>query len=203
VKRRLLALLLPPLGALLIRLIYLSCRKEFHTSSMPEEPCIVAFWHGELLMMPYLYKRLRGSHPIAVMISEHFDGELIARTIASFGFESIRGSSKRGGAKVLIQALKKMQKGYDIAITPDGPRGPRHSVAPGIVLLAQKSGAKIVPFSYEASSYWQLKSWDGFVIPKPFCTLRFYAGAPFGLEGMEMEEAKDYVKKQMLQYHKS
>ncbi len=202
-KRKLLALVLPPLGALLIRLLYATCRKEFHTVSLPKEPCIIAFWHGRLLMMPYLYKKVRGSHPIAVMISEHFDGELIARTISYFGLEAIRGSSKKGGAKVLIRALKKMQNGYDVAITPDGPRGPKYSVAPGIILLAQKSGAQIVPFFYEASSYWQLQSWDGFIIPKPFATLKFYAGTPFSVDGMEIQEAKDYVKKQMLQYSKN
>ncbi len=203
-KRKILTLLLPPLGALLIRLLYLSCKKEFHLPrNVPKEPFIVAFWHGELLMMPYLYKKIRPKHPIAVMISEHFDGELIAKTIAFFGFSSIRGSSKKGGARVLIQALKKMDRGFDVAITPDGPRGPRWSVAPGIVALAQKKCSPIIAFHYEASSFWQLKSWDGFIIPKPFSTLTFVASEPFSVSHMQMEEAKAFIKKQMLQYSKS
>ncbi len=202
-KRKILSFLLPPLGAFLIRIIYFTCKKEFEIKELPKEPCIIAFWHGELLMMPYLYKKVRGTHPIAVMISEHFDGELIAKTISHFGLESIRGSSRRGGAKVLIKAIKMLKKGYDVAITPDGPRGPRRSVAPGIVAIAQKSEAMIVPFSYSASKYWQLKSWDGFIVPKPFSTLRFVGGEPFGVDHLGLEEAKDYVKKQMLQYCKT
>ena len=148
-------------------------------------------------MQPFLYKKIRGSHPIAVMISEHFDGELIARTIAHFGFASIRGSSKKGGAKVLIQALRMMQQGYDIAITPDGPRGPRHSVAPGIVVLAQKYNAYIVPFTYSASRYWQLRSWDRFIVPKPFSTLTFTIGEPFSVDGLELEAARSMVEERL------
>ncbi len=187
-----------------MRLLYASCKKRFILpKELPCEPFIVAFWHGELLMQPFLYKRVRGSHPVAVMISEHFDGELIARTIEHFGFSAIRGSSRRGGAKVLVAAIKKLKEGYDIAITPDGPRGPRHSVASGIVALSQKTGAKIVPFSYEASAFWQLKSWDHFTIPKPFSTLFFRVGEPFDVAGLEEDEAKEFVKNQMLQYSKN
>ncbi len=184
-----------------MRLIYLTCKKEFILpNDLPKEPFIVAFWHGNLLMQPFLYKKVRNNHPIAVMISEHFDGELIARTIAYFGFSSIRGSKKKGGARVLISAYKKMQAGYDIAITPDGPRGPRYSVAGGIVKLAQKANAPIVPFSYTASTFWQLSSWDRFKIPKPFSTLTFTVGDPFWLDGMSIDDAKEFVKEQMLQY---
>ena len=196
--RRMALVVVPPLGAFLIRLLYLSCKKIYKIpDNLPKEPFIVAFWHGELLMQPFLYKKIRGSHPIAVMISEHFDGELIARTIAHFGFASIRGSSKKGGAKVLIQALRMMQQGYDIAITPDGPRGPRHSVAPGIVVLAQKYNAYIVPFTYSASRYWQLRSWDRFIVPKPFSTLTFTIGEPFSVDGLELEAARSMVEERL------
>ena len=179
----------------------MSCKKRYIIEyEIPKDPFIVAFWHGKLLMMPFLYKKIRGSHPIAVMISEHFDGELIAKTIARFGFDSIRGSSKKGGAKVLIQALNRMRVGEDVAITPDGPRGPRHSVAPGIVKLAQKMDAYILPFHYEASSFWQLHSWDRFEIPKPFSTITHRIGKPFKLANMGEEAAKVFIKEQMLQY---
>lgn len=200
-QRGVLKAIVPPLGALLMRTIYATCKKEFYLpKNLPKEPFIVAFWHGELLMQPFLYHKIRPSHKIAVMISEHFDGELIARAIEHFGFESIRGSSKKGGARVLISAMKRLKDGYDIAITPDGPRGPRHSVAGGIVALSQKTGAKIVPFNYRADSFWQLGSWDRFVIPKPFTTLHFFVGEPFDVNGMSEEEAKAFIKKRMLQY---
>lgn len=133
------------------------------------------------------------------MISEHFDGEIISRLIGYFGLESIRGSSKKGAAKVLIAAIRKLKEGYDIAITPDGPRGPRHSVQNGIVAISRKTGASIVAFNCRPSSFWQLKSWDRFVIPKPFCTLVFRASAPFGLDGLSDEEAKELVKKRLLE----
>ncbi len=196
--RRLALALVPPLGAFLMRIIFFTCKKIYNIpDNLPKEPFIVAFWHGELLMEPFLYQKIRGDHPIAVMISEHFDGELIARTIGYFGFEAIRGSSKKGGAKVLIQALKRLKAGSDVAITPDGPRGPRHSVAPGIAILSQKSDAYIVPFSYSASKYWQLRSWDRFIIPKPFSTLHFRVGEPFKLAGMDEERARREVKRRL------
>ena len=200
-KRKILSKILPPIGAFLIRFIYYTCKKEFHIpKSLPKDPFIVAFWHGNLLMQPYLYKKIRKNHKIAVMISEHFDGEIIAKTIKSFGFETVRGSSKKGAARVLLQAIRKLRDGYDIAITPDGPRGPIFSVADGIVALSQKEDVYIVPFYYKSSNFWQLNSWDRFLIPKPFSKLIFIAGEPFKVKGMEKEAAKNYIKNRMLKY---
>lgn len=198
-KRKIVAFLLPPIANLLIRLIYLTCKKEFKlASSYPKEPFIVAFWHGELLMQPFLYKKFRGQHKISVMISEHFDGEIIARIISFFGFSTVRGSSSKGGARVLIEAIKTLKDGEDIAITPDGPRGPRHSVADGIVALAQKTNSKIVLFNYQATDFWQLKSWDKFVVPKPFSKITFFADKVLDVSQMNSEEAKEFIKGQML-----
>lgn len=199
-KRKILSTILPPIGALLIRFIYFTCKKEFKLPSfLPKEPFIVAFWHGNLLMQPYLYKKVRNSHKIAVMISEHFDGEIIAKTVKSFGIDSVRGSTKKGAAKVLLQAIRKLREGYDIAITPDGPRGPRYSVADGIVAISQKEDVYIVPFSYKASKYWELNSWDRFMIPKPFSKLTFEIGEPFKIKDMDKESAKNFIKNRMLQ----
>lgn len=198
-KRKIVAFLLPPIANLLIRLIYLTCKKEFKlASNYPEEPFIVAFWHGELLMQPFLYKKFRGRHKISVMISEHFDGEIIARIISFFGFSTVRGSSSKGGARVLIEAIKTLKEGEDIAITPDGPRGPRHSVADGIVALAQKTNSKIVVFNYQSTNFWQLKSWDKFVVPKPFSKITFFADKVLDISQMNGEEAKEFIKGQML-----
>ncbi|WP_281951474.1 lysophospholipid acyltransferase family protein [Nitrosophilus kaiyonis] len=200
-KRKILSFILPPIGAFLIRAIYLTCKKEYKLpKNIPNEPFIVAFWHGNLLMQPYLYKKIRKNHKIAVMISEHFDGEIIAKTIKSFGFESIRGSTKKGAAKVLLQAIRKLKDGYDIAITPDGPRGPIFSIADGIVAISQKQDVYIIPFYYKASKFWQLKSWDRFIIPKPFSKLTFIAKEPFKVTDMDKESAKNFIKTQMIQY---
>jgi len=198
-KKRLLAFFIPIIGYLLVRMIYLTCKKKFIvTQNLPTEPFIVAFWHGELLMQPFLYRKIRGSHKITVMISEHFDGEIIARLIEFFGFESSRGSARKNGAKALLSSIRKMDDGYDVAITPDGPKGPRHSVAEGIIAIAKKKKAKIIPFNFQASSFWQFSSWDKFTIPKPFSTVTFFAGEPLDVCEVEAPEASVIVKQQLL-----
>ena len=191
----------PPIGALLIRLIYHTNRKQFHLpQTVPPEPVIFAFWHSDLLLQPYLYYRFRQTPKANVLISEHFDGQIIARIMTFFGLGTIHGSTTRGGAKVLIQALKSLSEGYDIGITPDGPKGPRYEVSDGIVVMAQKRHAKVIVYHCVPSRYWQLPSWDRFVIPKPFGTLHFYASEPIDLSGLSMEEAKVRVKEALMRH---
>jgi lysophospholipid acyltransferase (LPLAT)-like uncharacterized protein len=137
--------LVPPLGTLLIRFIYHTSRKRFHLpGTIPEEPVVFAFWHGDLLMQPYLYYRFRETPHANVLISDHFDGRIIAKIMEYFRLGTIHGSTNRNAAKVLIAAMRSLREGYDIGITPDGPRGPRHEVADGIVVMAQKTGAKVI-----------------------------------------------------------
>jgi lysophospholipid acyltransferase (LPLAT)-like uncharacterized protein len=203
-KRLLRALALavvPPVGALLIRLIYLTNKKVFHLpKTVPEEPVIFAFWHGDLLMQPYLYYRFRKQPKANVLISDHFDGKIIARIMVFFRLGTIHGSTRRNAAKVLIQAMRSLKEGYDIGITPDGPKGPRHEVADGIMVMAQKTGAKVIVYACVPSRYWRLKSWDRFTIPKPFGILNFYASEPIDLKGMEFEAARKLIKEK-LQVH--
>lgn len=192
--------IIPPVGALLIRLIYLTSRKHFHLpETIPTEPVIFAFWHGDLLLQPYLYYRFRKVPKANVLISDHFDGQIIARIMRYFKLGTIHGSTTRGGAKVLIQGLKSLSEGYDIGITPDGPKGPRHVMSDGAVVMAQKRNAKVIVFHCVPSSYWQLSSWDRFTIPKPFGTLDFYASEPLDLEGLDMEAAKALVKEKLME----
>ena len=195
-KRKLISLLLPPVGYLLIRLIYLSCKKKYYLpkEKLLNKPHIIAFWHGKLLMQPFIYNKLRNKPKVATMISEHFDGEIISKIIKYFHFESIRGSSKKGAIKVLKESFGKVNEGYDIAITPDGPRGPRYFVADGIVSIAQKKDMAIVACNFYASSFWRLKSWDGFMIPKPFSTIYLFAEEPFSIGGVDKEKAKEKIK---------
>lgn len=193
--------IVPFIGAYLIRLLYLSNTKRFHLpQTIPEEPVIFAFWHSDLLMQPYLYYRFRKIPKANVLISEHFDGQIIARIMRFFKLGTIHGSTTRGGAKVLIQGLKSLAEGYDIGITPDGPKGPRYEVSEGVVVMAQKRHAKVIVYHCVPSHFWQLPSWDRFVIPKPFGRLDFYASEPIDLEGLEMDEAKERVK-QVLMTH--
>lgn len=192
--------IIPPVGALLIRLIYLTSRKRFHLpQTVPSEPVIFAFWHGDLLLQPYLYYQFRKIPKANVLISDHFDGQIIARIMRYFKLGTIHGSTTRGGAKVLIQGLKSLSEGYDIGITPDGPKGPRHVMSDGAVVMAQKRNAKVIVFHCVPSSYWQLSSWDRFTIPKPFGTLDFYASEPLDLEGLDMEAAKALVREKLME----
>lgn len=199
--RKLALWFIPPIGTLLIRFIYLTNRKRFHLPKViPAEPVIFAFWHGDLLMQPYLYYQFR-KHPKAnVLISDHFDGQIIASIMRYFNLGTIHGSTTRGGAKVLIQGLKSLSEGYDIGITPDGPKGPRHVMSDGVVVMAQKRHAKVIVYSCVPSKFWQLPSWDRFTVPKPFGTLDFYASEPIDLEGMEMEAAKTVIKAKLMEH---
>jgi lysophospholipid acyltransferase (LPLAT)-like uncharacterized protein len=139
-----------------------------------ESAVVLCLWHGQ--MLPILCAH-RGE-PCTVLVSEHRDGEIIARILAAFGFSAARGSTSRGGSRALLQLVQRVRDGYDIAITPDGPRGPRRTMAPGALLIAQRSGAPLVPLVAHASSVWRLRTWDAFEIPKPFARVTVLYDAP-------------------------
>jgi len=197
---RLLALIFVPfIGSVLIRFLYYTNKKVFHApQTITDESVIFACWHGELLMLPYFYKHYRKTPHAKVLISNHFDGELISRTIKYFGLGTLAGSTNRNAARVLIQAIKTIKEGYDIGITPDGPKGPRHEVADGIIVMAQKTKAKIVLVEIKPTKFWQLNSWDKFIIPKPFGVLHYYGTEELDVSGMELEEARSVIKRGLL-----
>ena len=201
VSRALALALVPFTGSLVIRFLYFTNRKIFHSpAQITEEPVIFACWHGELLMLPYLYKFYRKKAHAKVLISPHFDGKLISRTIKYFGLGTLAGSSDKNPARVLIQAIKTIKEGYDIGITPDGPKGPRREVADGIIFMAQKTGAKIILVEIKPTRYWALNSWDRFVIPKPFGTIHFYSTKEIDIQGMELEAARELLREGLLQH---
>jgi lysophospholipid acyltransferase (LPLAT)-like uncharacterized protein len=125
---------------------------------------IFAFWHGRMLMSPFFY-RGRG---VKILISRHADGELISRVMRRFGFESVRGSTRRGGKKAFRELIRACQMGRDVAITPDGPRGPKHVVQKGVIELARQTGFPIVPFAYSTRDRFHFPSWDDLLVPRPF-----------------------------------
>ncbi|WP_411280599.1 lysophospholipid acyltransferase family protein, partial [Gemmatimonas sp.] len=145
----------------------------------PEAPRVVfTLWHGQMLPILWAHRQ-----PTGVMISEHKDGEIIARIVGAFGFFGVRGSSSRGGTRALLEAVQVLKRGADMAITPDGPRGPRYSFAAGALVLAHRAGAPIVTLVAHVDRTWQLRSWDGFEIPKPFARVTIEYGVPVMLEG--------------------
>jgi len=134
----------------------------------PGAPVIWIFWHNCLFCAPLTKKRFSGTAPATALASASRDGAIIESMVTSFGVKTVRGSSSRRGVAALIALKKALAAGEHLFITPDGPRGPRYHLQPGVVKLAQSSGAPIVPVRFRHSSSWRLKSWDRFHIPKPF-----------------------------------
>lgn len=186
--------------SLVIRLIYLTNKKKFHLEGeVLKKPFILAFWHGESLFAPLAFKKIFGL-PVKSIISDHRDGEIARKTVEYFGIGSIRGSTNKGGAKALIGAIREFKAGSCIAITPDGPKGPFHSIAGGIVLLSQKLDADIVVFTSCPKKYWQLRSWDKYKIPKPFGEIDFYYSQPFKITNLNEHQAKEVIYRAMMKF---
>jgi GTP-binding protein len=184
---------------ILIWCIFLTCRVKFTPTKLPEKPCIVVFWHGRLAMMSFAYRcwwlrDFGGKRCAKVIISDHKDGEIITRVISHFGIGAIRGSSFKGGARALMGAIKEIKSGTDVIITPDGPRGPLHSVADGAVILAQRLNLDIYALNYEASSFWKFRSWDEMVLPKPFSRINYSLSAPLNLTGLDLDAGKEAIR---------
>lgn len=130
-----------------------------------EKPVIVAFWHNRLAMMPACWP---SRQPFHMLISSHPDGRLVAATIAHFGFQSIAGSSTRGGGDAIRHLVRALRDGASVGVTPDGPRGPRMTAGDGVLALARLSGVPIVPLSVSVSHRIVLDTWDRLIIPLPF-----------------------------------
>jgi hypothetical protein len=159
---------------------------------------IYAFWHGRMLISSYSHR----GQKIHVLISQHRDGELIARIIERLGFVSVRGSTTRGGTKAIFEMVNRGASGYDVAITPDGPKGPKFKVQLGTIYIAQRSQMPIIPITNAAKSRWTLSSWDGFLIPKPFSKAVILIGEPIyvPLEStpQELEEKREELEKRLV-----
>lgn len=137
-----------------------------------ERAVIFSLWHGQLLPLLW-YHRNQG---VKILISEHRDGEVVARTAQSLGYGLIRGSTTHGGNRALITLVRELEAGHEVAITPDGPRGPAGTFAPGALVAAQRTQSYIIPVGVSASRTWRLKSWDRFMIPKPFALITIAYG---------------------------
>jgi lysophospholipid acyltransferase (LPLAT)-like uncharacterized protein len=136
------------------------------------ENYIGALWHNRLLIFPLVLRRFLPNRDGAALISASRDGDLLADAIRRFGYDVVRGSSSRLGARAILQLSEVLASGRDVVITPDGPRGPAYELGPGIIFLAQKSGAAVLPMNLEFSHCWRLGSWDRFIVPRPFSKVR-------------------------------
>lgn len=135
---------------------------------------IYTFWHGRLLPLSFTHR----NRSIQVLASEHRDGEMLGRTIRHLGFGHVRGSSTRGGTKAILNLVEKLEQGFDLGITVDGPRGPRYKVKAGPIQIAKMSGAAIVPITTASKRHKTFSSWDAFELPYPFTSVRVRYGEP-------------------------
>lgn len=152
----------------------IGCENLRHARS-GKRPILYVCWHGSQLV-PLSCFRNRG---IVIMTSLSRDGEIQTQSMKSLGYGTIRGSSSRGGAKALLSLVKEMKDGKNTSITVDGSRGPYHVAKPGAVLLAQKTGAFILPIGMAYQACYRLSNWDKFEIPLPFSRVCMAVGAPF------------------------
>ncbi len=148
-------------------------QQSFQSRRIGAQPVIFAFWHAN--MLPLLWQHR--DEGVAVLVSTHADGEIIARICEALGYRTIRGSTSRGGARALVEMTRVLEQGVEIAVTPDGPRGPAQTVAPGVVYAAQRAAVPIVPIAVQASRAWRLSTWDRFMIPKPFARITIRYGS--------------------------
>lgn len=173
--------LLPRVAHAYIRLLRATMRLEYENQQVLERArhesgnYILSFWHSRFVMMPYVYPHDR----IAVLLSRHRDAQMLTRILARFGFAFAWGSSTAGGAEGLRQAMRQIKDGHDLGIAPDGPRGPRRRVKPGVVVVARLSGLPIVPVSFSASPARRLGSWDRTLLPLPFARGFYVYGEPY------------------------
>jgi len=175
----------PALAALAVRLLGVTLRltivglDALAPAWRERRPLIYALWHGRLLMVPWVSARLaptRGARTIRVLASRSRDGELIARFAHRFGLQTVRGSSSRGGAVALRALAAALRAGDDVVVAPDGPRGPRHHVQPGLAALAAMTGAAVVPVAFAARPARTLATWDAFLVPAPFARCALVLG---------------------------
>ena len=204
-RERLLALI----GSTILKALFLTIRLRLDDrcgisrNAFPE-PCLLCFWHNRILGITLAFyrrypKTLRGG--VTVLTSPSKDGEILSQFVGAFGMGSVRGSSSRRGSQALRELVRLIRDGGDIAITPDGPRGPRYSLGPGVILLAQTTGTPIVPMHASFSRCFRMKTWDGFIIPLPFSTISVTVGEqikiPKDLGEVEFEQARKNLEDQL------
>ena len=173
----------------------------FDKKKQSESRYIFLLWHNRLYFMPlivpaFYLKKCCG------LVSMSRDGGILTDLIKSFGLQVIRGSSSRGGAKAMLEMEKKIQEGFNIVMTPDGPRGPKYQMKAGAIKLASKTGTPIIPVALNSEKHKELRNWDATQIPLPFSKLEFTYGEPISIpEGVcdaEFEEYKELVNAEMM-----
>jgi lysophospholipid acyltransferase (LPLAT)-like uncharacterized protein len=169
-KQRILLWLIEWAGYFAIRILgptirFSVSREEGSPKNFAERPFVYSFWHNCMIPAMYWCRDLQ----VRVMSSDSFDGEYTGRIMQKFGFIKVRGSSSKGAVRALLGMRRELEQGWTVAFTIDGPKGPRYVAKPGPVVLSRSTGAPMVVFHIALDRAWVLKTWDGCMIPKPFC----------------------------------
>jgi lysophospholipid acyltransferase (LPLAT)-like uncharacterized protein len=197
------------LGSILVRILCATLRYKvideagFLDEAVPR-PAILLIWHNRILAMPALYRRYYVRRKgLRVLTSASRDGAYLSEFVRWFGLDSVRGSSSRRGAAALLDLIRTLEDGFDLCVTPDGPRGPRYSLGPGVILLSERCNVPLMPLLIEYSAYWRFTSWDGFAVPKPFSevTVTILPRIQIGVTGSEagFENERQRVEKAMME----
>ncbi len=200
--------LLATLGATILRGLFFTIRLRVTDRSgimdgTLRDPFIVCFWHNRILgiTLAFLRRYPRARQGVTVLTSPSRDGEILARFVGAFGMGAVRGSSSRRGSRALLELIRILRGGGDVAITPDGPRGPRYCLGPGVIQLASTTSAPVVPLHASFSRALRLKTWDGFIIPLPFSTISVSIDTPLripaDLSGDEFEARRKTLEDQL------
>jgi lysophospholipid acyltransferase (LPLAT)-like uncharacterized protein len=199
IRNRLLTKLAAFLAVAALRVLFRTCRVQVVLEA-PDINCygptarryLYCAWHDQILMTVFSGR----PHNMAGLVSGHQDGSYLAESMQRLGITSVRGSSSRGGSRAMGELLERVAK-YHVAITPDGPRGPRRVIKPGIVYLASRSGRGIIPTAYACRRCWRWQgNWTDMMIPKPFTLIVARGGAPLGVPaGLERDELETYARR--------
>lgn len=171
----------------------------FPVDESQQKTFIIAFWHDQQIFMPWALlgsAEAKSKKKIHMLISQHDDGRIAAKAIERLGFQSVAGSSSRGSVTALRTLERILLAGGHVAITPDGPRGPRHTAKVGAVSLAAKTGCSVLPAALKSTSFWQFRSWDKMFLPKPFSRIEISVGAPISVP---QDSTKQDLKKYALE----
>jgi lysophospholipid acyltransferase (LPLAT)-like uncharacterized protein len=183
--------LLVSLGVFIVGILARTWRFEsrnhdgWHRLKAQGQPFVLVLWHGTLLPLSYWHR----DQGISVLVSEHRDGEIIARVLHSWGCRTVRGSTTRGGGRALLAMIAELNRGHVVAVTPDGPQGPAHVFQPGALVAANRAGVPVVAIAITVRRAWRLNSWDQFIIPKPFARISVAYGDPVMVNGASPREA--------------
>src|ERR1700731_671853 len=183
------------LGSILVNLLCVTLRyKVIDEAGVLEKPFPrpggILVWHNRILAMPAVFRRYYPKRKgLLVLTSASRDGAYLSEFVRCFGLGAIRGSSSRRGAAALLDLVRSLEAGFDLCITPDGPRGPRYRLGPGALLLSERCRVPLLPLLVEYSAFWRFKSWDGFAVPKPFSKVTVTALPLIEVEPSETEVA--------------